>query len=249
MDASSTFLPGFLLAISGILLTLAPFAALACFVFAGLRLRSEGGTNYDAGGGVLKWFFWGAIMLSVPAVFSGTMPGLFGSGNGFPVPINGGGSDAAWNSGATYLQTGVESFINNILVARIVPLIAAALCFKALLDSAEGDSPLASVVSALVVLGAQGLCSLAQTSWNSASSGATVPFGAADILDGAVTYLANQVSPLIGVLCVIGAVLNFYRSKGWGQLLFTGVAFMSFTGLWNLVTKFVWGSSSGSHAW
>ena len=50
-------LPGFVTQISGMLVNLLPVAALAAFVLAGVRLRSEGGANYDAGGSFFKWFF------------------------------------------------------------------------------------------------------------------------------------------------------------------------------------------------
>ena len=46
-------LPGFVAQIAGMLVNLLPVAALAAFVLAGVRLRSEGGVNYEAGGGFL----------------------------------------------------------------------------------------------------------------------------------------------------------------------------------------------------
>ncbi len=50
-----TALPDFVSEISGMLVALLPVAALGAMVLAGLRLRGEGGINYDAGGGFFKW--------------------------------------------------------------------------------------------------------------------------------------------------------------------------------------------------
>ena len=236
--------PDFINEISGMLLTLLPVAALASFVLAGLRLRSEGGVNYDAGGSFFKWLFWGALLLTLPAIFSATMPALF-SGAAAPVPTSGNGS-GTFNTVATSLSTGITSFVNNILVARIVPLMAAALCFKALLDSAEGHSPLPSIISALFLLGSQAFWTLAKT-YTTASAGATVAFSTADMLDGMFNYLAMTISPYVAVLCFIGAALKFQGSKPWGPLAFSGIAFLSFTGLWNLVSG--WMTNGGSITW
>ena len=55
-------------AILGLLMDLAVPASLASFVIAGMRLRSEGGMNFEASGGFLKWLFWGCFLLSLPGV-------------------------------------------------------------------------------------------------------------------------------------------------------------------------------------
>ena len=66
-------------------------------------------------------------------------PALFsGAAAPFRHPALGPGT---FGSVATSLTTGITSFVNNILVGRIVPVMAAALCFKAILDSSEGHSP------------------------------------------------------------------------------------------------------------
>ena len=132
----TTALPDFVSEISGMLVTLLPVAALGSIVLAGLRLRGEGGTNYYAGGSFFKWLFWGALLLTLPAIFSATIPGLF-SGGPAPVPPSGTGT-GTFGSVATSLTTGITSFVNNILVGRIVPLMAASLCFKSILDSSVG---------------------------------------------------------------------------------------------------------------
>jgi len=135
-----TALPDFVSEISGMLVALLPVAALGAMVLAGLRLRGEGGINYDAGGGFFKWLFWGALLLTLPAIFSATIPGLF-TGGPAPIPPSGAGT-GSFGSVATSITTGITSFVNNVLVGRIVPLMAAALYFKSILDSSEGHSPL-----------------------------------------------------------------------------------------------------------
>ncbi len=55
-------------AILGLLMDLAIPASLGAFVMAGMRLRSEGGMNFEAGGGFLKWLFWGCLLISLPGV-------------------------------------------------------------------------------------------------------------------------------------------------------------------------------------
>jgi len=140
-----TALPDFVSEISGMLVALLPVAALGAMVLAGLRLRGEGGINYDAGGGFFKWLFWGALLLTLPAIFSATIPGLF-TGGPAPIPPSGAGT-GSFGSVATSITTGITSFVNNVLVGRIVPLMAAALYFKSILDSSEGHSPLPSLIS------------------------------------------------------------------------------------------------------
>jgi hypothetical protein len=55
-------------AILGLLMDLAIPASLGAFVMAGMRLRSEGGMNFEASGGFLKWLLWGCFLLSLPGV-------------------------------------------------------------------------------------------------------------------------------------------------------------------------------------
>jgi hypothetical protein len=138
-------------AILGLLMDLAIPAALGAFVMAGMRLRSEGGMNFEASGGFLKWLFWGCLLISLPGV------SLWLSNEGVPGASQ---LSIAGATGAQYTQ-GVEKvtndFVNNFLIAHVVPLVAASLVFKAILDLSQGYSPLASIIAALFLLGIQGI--------------------------------------------------------------------------------------------
>jgi hypothetical protein len=178
--------------------------------------------------------FWGALLLTLPAVFSATIPGLF-SGGPSPVPPSGAGT-GTFGAVATSLTTGITSFVTNVLVGRIVPVVAAALCFKSILDSSEGQTPVPSIISALFLLGAQAFWTLAKSWSTSSSSTSTVAFAPADVLDSMFNYLAMTISPYVAVLCLVGAAINYQRSRPWGLVALSGLAFLSFSGLWSLVT-------------
>jgi hypothetical protein len=235
-------LPGFVAQIACMLVNLLPVAALAAFVLAGVRLRSEGGVNYEAGGGFFKWLFWGALLLTLPAVFSVTLPALF---SGVPAATFSTSSSGTFGTVGGNITTGITSFVINIVIGRLVPLIAAALCFKAILDTTEGHSPLPSIISALFVLGAQAFWSKLGGS-ATATTTSTVAFSTADTLHSMFDYLANTIGPYVAVLCFVGAAINYQRSKPWGTIVFAGLAFLSFSGLWSLVSS--WATNGGGTA-
>ena len=215
-------------AILGLLMDLALPASLAAFVMAGMRLRSEGGMNFEASGGFLKWLFWGCLLLSLPGV------SVWLSNEGVP-----GASQltTAGASGAAYTQ-GIEKvtndFVNNFLVGQVIPVVAASLVFKAILDFSQDHSPLASIVSALFLLGIQGIYNLATGSWMQSGD----QYGVTDMLMQAFGYAANKISPIVGGLALSGAILNYVRHKPWGTLVLSGLAFLCVTGIWALVKNF-----------
>ena len=49
-------------------------------------------------------------------------------------------------------------------------------------------------------------------------------------------YLAMTISPYVAVLCFVGAAINYQRSKPWGVVALSGLAFLSFSG--SLVTRY-----------
>ena len=133
-------------ALLGLLMTLAIPASLTAFVIAGMKLRNEGGVNYMASGGFLKWLFWGAFMLTLPGLgiwlVNESVPGASGL-------ISNGISTAYTSS----INTVATAFVNDILIGHIVPVVAAALVFKALLDQSQGVNPLGSIVAASALVG------------------------------------------------------------------------------------------------
>jgi hypothetical protein len=215
-------------AILGLLMDLAVPASLGAFVMAGIRLRSEGGMNFEASGGFLKWLFWGCFLLSLPGISHWLV--------NESVP----GASQLTMAGATGAQytAGIErvtnDFVNNFLVGHVVPVVAASLVFKAILDLSQGISPLASIIAALFLLGVQGLYNLATGSWMQAND----TYGVTDMLMSMFGYAANRISPIVGGLALSAAILNYVRHRPWGGLVASGLGFLSVTGIWALVTHF-----------
>jgi hypothetical protein len=215
-------------AILGLLMDLAVPASLGAFVMAGIRLRSEGGMNFEASGGFLKWLFWGCFLLSLPGISQWLV--------NESVP----GASQLTMAGATGAQytAGIErvtnDFVNNFLVGHVVPVVAASLVFKAILDLSQGISPLASIIAALFLLGVQGLYNLATGSWMQAND----TYGVTDMLMSMFGYAANRISPIVGGLALSAAILNHVRHRPWGGLVASGLGFLSVTGIWALVTHF-----------
>ncbi len=195
--------------------------ALMCFVAAGLQLRAEGGVNYDANGGFFKWLSWGAVLLTLPQIMSWL------SQEGF---VGLSGLNASATSVYTQLMIqAVSDFAYNVIEARLVPIIAGSLVLKGLLDAAEGHSPLPSIISALFLLGISGFFLYVQNLSD------TTPYATVDLLGGILTWAMTSVAPMMGVICIYGAILQFLQAKQWGTLLFVGMGFMSITGIWSLV--------------
>lgn len=205
-----------------LLMTTATPLALMCFVMAGLQLRGEGGVNYDANGGFFRWIVWGAIMLTLSPIFSWLAAEGFSAASGGLST----GSSSAYTS---LIGTAVSDFVNNFVVARFVPVVSGALVLKAVLDSAEGRSPLPSIIAALFLLGVGGFSSSMQ-GWNDGSTYATT-----NMLKSMLSWAMNSVAPVLGIMCVYGAILQFVRKQQWGTLVFSGMAFLAMPAIWTLV--------------
>jgi hypothetical protein len=217
----------FLTGLYGLLIGAAPYMALGCFVAATVTFRTGGGTNFDLGGGYVKWLFWAMLFLSLQGLPN--FMSLIG------IPWKPPTATSASQAYLAPLQTMVQNFTNNYLVKVLIPVVGAALVLKALLDSAEGNSPMPSLVSALLVLSTNALYTMAN-SWGLSSDGT----GIADGLSKLVTWVGTNVCPTAGALCIIGAIVNgFIRQKPWGQLALTGLAMMCFSGIWLLVKSWV----------
>jgi hypothetical protein len=214
-------------AILGLLMDLTIPAALGAFVLAGLRLRSEGGMNFEASGGFLKWVFWGCFLISVPSVSTWL------SGEGIPGAAQftqAGATGAAYTAG---IEKVTGDFVDNFLVGHVVPVVAASLVFKAVLDLSQGYSPVASIVAALFLLGIEGIWSLATESWLQSGQ-----YGVTDTLMNIFGYAANRISPIVGGLAFSAAILNYVRHRPWAGLVASGLGFLSVTGIWALVKTF-----------
>lgn len=211
-------------AIYGLLLAAGPPLSLGCFVMAGLKLREEGGINFHAGRGFTKWLFWAAIFLTLPGIAA------FVNHAGVYVPASLTPTQAPYTSG---IENALSVFINSYLVGRIVPILAALLLFKALMDHSEGHSPIPSIVSAMFLLSVEGIYHLAQ-GWATGS-----PYATADLLWSMSSYLFSVISPIVGALCIVGAIINYIRNRDWAHLVFSGLGFLTIWGLWALLQRFV----------
>ncbi len=118
------------------------------------------------GGSFLRYILWAAIFLTMQGI--GTWFASLGLGlNGFNIGFGTGelGPIAAV----------VTRFVQDVVLVHLVPVIAAALVVKAIFDIGERHNPLPSIISALFLLGIQGLFTIFQ-SWNDGSDFATTDF-------------------------------------------------------------------------
>jgi hypothetical protein len=213
-------IPQFLVDLLRLLFDLALPAALCTMVFAGLALRQESGVNFEAGGRFQRWMLWSVVFLTLPQFLS------WFAAQGITLPPQGAGVSGAW-LGA--METSFTSFVSDVVVGKLVPILAAFLVLKAVLDSAQGHSPVGSVVAALFLLTITGTVRLMQ-GFNSGGEFATI-----DMLASLWNYLANTILPGVAGLAVAGAVINYARRRPFLPLVFSALAFLSISGLWKLV--------------
>ena len=212
-------------------------ASLGAFVMAGMRLRSEGGMNFEASGGFLKWLFWGCFLLSLPGVsrwlVNESVPGA-------QQLVIAGASGAQYTAG---IERVTNDFVSDFLIGHVVPVVAASLVFKAVLDLSQGSSPLASIIAALFLLGVQGFYNLATGSWMQSGDA----YGVTDMLMSMFGYAANRISPIVGGLALSAAILNHVRHRPWGALAASGLGFLSVLGLMGADHTFCGGESVKRH--
>src|SRR5689334_23461974 len=118
----------------GLLLGLAPVAALVALVLAGLALRSHGSALQNGRFGL--WMFWAVVMLTLPQILS------WFSGFGMNVPISGGGGSAFLN----VFKVDVTNFVNQFVVGYLAPVLAAWMVLRGVVEISEGRSPLYSIL-------------------------------------------------------------------------------------------------------
>jgi hypothetical protein len=217
-------MPQFLADLLQLLFDMAVPAAMCTMVLAGLALRQESGVNFEVGGRFQKWMLWSVIFLTLPQLLS------WFAAQGVTMPAQGTGISGAWMRG---IETSVTSFISDVVVGNLVPVLAAFFVLKAALDAAQGSSPLGSVVAAIFLMSIAGSIRLMQ-GFNSGGRLATV-----DMLSSLWNYLAGTILPETAGLAVVGAVINYSRKRPFMPLVFSALAFLSVTALWKLVQAMV----------
>ena len=213
-------LPQIIVDLLTLLLNMAVPAAICTMVLAGIALRQEGGVNFQTGGRFQRWVLWSVILLTLPQFLS------WFAAQGITMPAQGGGIGSAW---VASLQTSFSGFVSNVVVAKLIPVLAGFCVLKAALDAAEGQSPLPSVVAGLFLLSVSGTVQLMQ-SWNSGSEFATT-----DMLTSAWNFLAGTILPEAAGLAIVGAILNYARHRPFMPLVGSGLAFLSVSAIWQLI--------------
>jgi hypothetical protein len=211
--------PQFLLDLLQLLLDLAVPAAFCTLAAAGVSLRHEGGTNFHVNGRVGKWVLWTVVLLTLPQLLSWV------AAQGITVPS---GSGAVGTSWLASMESIFKNFVNQIVVAKLVPVLAAYFVLKATLDGAAGENPLASIVAALFLMSLSATMQLLQ-GWNSGGQYATT-----DMLTSLWNYIVGQIMPAAAGLACVGAVINFVRHRPWTRMVFAAISFLSVSGLLTL---------------
>jgi len=198
--------------------------AMCTIVLAGLALRQESGVNFEVGGRFQRWMLWSVILLTLPQFLS------WFAAQGISLPPMNAGVSAPWLQA---LESSLKSFISDVLIARLVPVLAAFFVMKAVLDATQGSSPLGSAVAAIFLLSIAGSIQLME-SFNSGGE-----FATADMLVSLWNYLAGTILPEAAGLAVVAAIINYSRKKPFAPLVFAALGFLSVTALWKLVQAMV----------
>jgi hypothetical protein len=217
-------IPPFLVSLLQLLFDLALPGAMCTMVLAGVALRQEGGMNFEIGGRFQRWMLWTVILLTLPQFLA------WFAAKGINLPPQAGAVTSPW---LTSMETAVTSFISEVVVGRLVPVLAAFFVLKATLDAAGGHSPLASVVAAIFLLSLSGTVKLLQ-GFNSGGTMAT-----ADMLESLWNYLAGTILPEAAGLAVVGAIISYARQRPFARFVFTALAFLSVFGISKLVQAMV----------
>jgi len=213
--------PGLLNDLIRLFLNLAPLAGLGCLVLAGIHLRREGGINFSIGAGFSKWMFWAIVFVTLPSILG------FLAARGVNVPIPS-GVEVSTNWLRT-IEEGLVYFINNLLIRRLVPTLAAYFVLRSILDSAEGHNPLKSILTAMFLLSVSTTFNLIWSLNNSTE------LSLADVLDGLWNYLAGKIMPVAAGLAIIGAIFNFATARPWLRLVACSLGFLAVSSLWRLI--------------
>jgi hypothetical protein len=211
--------PQFLLDLLQLLFDLAVPAAFCTLAAAGVNLRHEGGTNFHVNGRVGKWILWTVVLLTLPQLLSWV------AAQGITVPSGSGSVGTSWLAS---METVFKTFVTQIVVAKLVPIIAAYFVLKATLDGAAGENPLASIVAALFLMSLSATVQMMQ-GWNSGGQ-----YAATDMLGSLWNYIVGQIMPAAAGLACVGAVINFVRHRPWTRMIFAAISFLCVSGLLSL---------------
>jgi hypothetical protein len=159
------------------------------------------------------------VLLTLPQLLSWV------AAQGISVPSGSGSVGTSWLAS---LETVFKSFVNQIVVAKLVPILAAYFVLKATLDGAAGENPLASIIAALFLMSLSATVQTMQA-WNSGGQYATT-----DMLTSLWNYIVGQIMPAAAGLACAGAVINFVRHRPWTRLVFAAISFLSVSGLLSL---------------
>ncbi len=217
-------MPQILAGLLQLLFDIAVPAAMCTMTLAGIALRQEGGVNFESGGRFQRWMLWSVLLLTLPQFLS------WFAAHGIAVPPQTGNALGPWLANLEQAFTG---FVSDVLVARLLPVFAAFLVLKAVLDSAQGASPLSSIVPALFLLSISGTIGLMR-SWNSGTE-----LASADMLVSLWNYLAGTILPETAGLAVVAAVISYARRQPFVPFVFSALAFLSVSALWKLVQAMV----------
>lgn len=204
-----------------LLFDLAIPTAVCTMVLAGLALRREG---FSFQGRFQKWILWSVILLTLPQFLS------WFAAQGIVLPPQSAATTSSW---VASMETTFKSFVSNVVLTRLVPVLAAFFILKAALDGAQGHSPLSSIIAAIFMLSVNSTVQLMQ-SWNSGSEFATT-----DMLVSAWNFLAGSILPEAAGLAVVGAILNYVRHKPVAPLVGSALAFLSVSAIWKLIQTMV----------
>jgi hypothetical protein len=217
-------MPQILVDLLQLLFDMAVPAAVCTMAMAGVALRQESGVNFEAGGRFQRWMLWSAILLTLPQFLA------WFAAQGITMPPQATGVTGPWLLG---METTFKSFAADVVLGRLVPILAAFLVLKAALDSAQGRSPLGSLISAMFLLTISTSITLMQ-GWNSGSTFATT-----DLLASLWNYVAGTILPEAAGLAVVGAIINYSRQRPVTPLIASALAFLSVSALWQLVRAMV----------
>jgi hypothetical protein len=217
-------IPQLLVDLLQLLFDLAAPGAICTMVLAGVALRQESGVNFEAGGRFQRWMFWSVILLTLPQFLA------WFAAQGITMPPQSAGINGAW---LLAMETTFKSFVTDVVVDRLAPVLSAFFVLKAALDAAQGRSPLGSVISAMFLLTISTSVTLMQ-GWNSGSTFATT-----DMLVSLWNYVAGTILPEAAGLAVVGAVINYARQRAITPLVGSALAFLSVSAIWKLVQAMV----------